>query len=62
MLYYAGPDQIIPLTSILGTLFGMALVFWSKIVILYHKLADSLRGRHNPAQEPAELQEPAPKP
>ena len=61
MLFYAGPDQIIPLTSLLGTAFGMALVFWSKIVILYHKLADSLRRRHNPTQQQSKLQEPAPK-
>ena len=61
MLFYAGPDQIIPLTSLLGTLFGMALVFWSKIVILYHKLADSFRGRHNSTQKQSDLKEPTPK-
>lgn len=61
MLFYAGPDQIIPLTGLLGTAFGMALVFWSKIVIWYHKFADSHWRRHNPTQERSELQEPAPK-
>ena len=61
MLFYAGPDQIIPLTGLLGTLFGMALVFWSKIVIFYHKLADSLWRKRNSTQEKSELQEPTPK-
>lgn len=60
MLFYAGPDQIIPLTGILGTLFGFALVFWSKIVIFFDRLINSLR-RHKPTEERSELQEPAPK-
>ena len=41
MLFYAGPDQIIPLTGLLGTVFGIALVFWSKIVIFFDKAMKS---------------------
>jgi hypothetical protein len=59
MLLYAGPDQIIPLTGILGTAFGIALVFWSKIVIFFDKLFN--RRRHEPTREESELHDPAPK-
>lgn len=29
---YVGPDQIMPLTSILGVLVGIALMFWNRLV------------------------------
>ena len=45
MLLYAGPDQIIPLTSAIGTALGFALVFWSKIVRLVLKIWDSFLGK-----------------
>ena len=61
MLFYAGPDQIIPLTSLLGTAAGFALIFWGKILNWCHKLANSLRGRQDPSPEQPEVQEPAPK-
>jgi hypothetical protein len=61
MLFYAGPDQIIPLTGLLGTVFGIALVFWSKIVIFFDKAINSLRRRGKPTQQGSDLQEPAPK-
>lgn len=32
MLIYVGPDQIIPLSGALGTIAGLALIFWHKIV------------------------------
>jgi hypothetical protein len=31
MLFYVGPDQFIPLTGFIGTVVGMALIFWGKI-------------------------------
>lgn len=34
---YIGPDQIMPLTSILGAIVGVALMFWNRIVGLAHK-------------------------
>lgn len=32
MLLYVGPDQIIPLSGVLGTIAGLALIFWHKVV------------------------------
>lgn len=34
---YIGPDQIMPLTSILGAIVGVALMFWNRLVGLFHK-------------------------
>lgn len=34
---YIGPDQIMPLTSILGAIAGVALMFWNRVVGLLVK-------------------------
>lgn len=34
VVLYIGPDQIMPLTSVLGAAFGLALMFWNRLVIL----------------------------
>jgi hypothetical protein len=39
MLLYVGPDQLIPLSGFLGTVFGLALIFWGKIVIGIRRVA-----------------------
>ena len=39
MLLYVGPDQIIPLSGAIGTVVGVALIFWGKVVQAFHKLA-----------------------
>jgi hypothetical protein len=31
MLFYAGPDQIMPIASALSTIIGLALIFWGKL-------------------------------
>ncbi len=31
MLLYVGPDQIVPLSGLLGTVTGLALIFWGKL-------------------------------
>ena len=32
MLLYAGPDQILPLMSVIGAIFGFLLIFWQRFV------------------------------
>ena len=32
LLLYVGPDQILPLTSFIGALIGIILVFWRYVV------------------------------
>ncbi len=48
MLLYVGPDQIIPLSGALGTVVGLALVFWGKIVQGFHKVAGLFTSKSNP--------------
>jgi hypothetical protein len=39
MLLYVGPDQIVPLSGFLGTVAGLALIFWGKLVQGVRRLA-----------------------
>jgi hypothetical protein len=38
IVLYVGPDQIMPLTSVLGAIAGIALMFWNRIVGLFVKV------------------------
>ena len=38
MILYVGPDQLIPLSGFLGTVFGLALIFWGKLMIGFRRL------------------------
>ena len=42
MILYVGPDQIIPLSGVIGTIIGMALIFWNKVVVAAGKVASYL--------------------
>lgn len=37
-LAYIGPDQILPLTSVLGAIVGVLLLFWRYVVTLFRRL------------------------
>jgi len=39
MILYITPDQVLPLSSVLGTVIGLALMFWGKLQGLYRKVA-----------------------
>jgi hypothetical protein len=45
MLLYGGPDQIIPLATILSTLSGLALIFWGKIMRAARRVVAWFSGR-----------------
>ncbi len=48
MLLYVGPDQIVPLSGFLGTVAGLALIFWGKLAQGIRKLASVIaRPSHN---------------
>jgi len=38
LVLYVGPDQILPLTSLLGAIFGLILIFWRYVVGLAGKV------------------------
>jgi hypothetical protein len=54
---YAGPDQIMTVTSGLASLLGLVLIFWNKVVNAFFKLIG--RSRPSAEQETAEGAEPS---
>ena len=50
MLLYVGPDQIIPLSGFLGTVAGLALIFWGKVVRGARRLAGAFSKSDQRAQ------------
>jgi hypothetical protein len=36
---YVGPDQILPLTSILGAIGGAIMIFWRQVVGVFRRIA-----------------------
>ena len=35
---YVGPDQVMPVMSILATVMGMLMIFWNKVMNIFRKL------------------------
>ena len=52
MLFYAGPDQIIPLASALSTVIGVALIFWGRLVQAFRKVFAFLAPRPGSEEKP----------
>jgi hypothetical protein len=38
ILAYAGPDQILPLASILGAIIGFLLIVWQRVVAMAYRV------------------------
>ncbi|HVN10003.1 MAG TPA: hypothetical protein VMV61_13580 [Patescibacteria group bacterium] len=45
MILYLTPDQVLPLSGALGTVVGLALMFWGKLQELYRKVASRLTSK-----------------
>jgi len=45
MILYLTPDQVLPLSGVLGTVVGLALMFWGKLQVLYRKVASRFSSR-----------------
>ena len=37
LILYAGPDQVLPIVSILGAIIGVLLIWWRRLVLLVRK-------------------------
>lgn len=44
LAFYAGPDQVMTVTSGLASILGVLLIFWHKLVAGFHKLVNKFRG------------------
>lgn len=57
---YVGPDQVMPVMSILATIAGLFLIFWNKVLSLVRRVlglkrstpADAAGSAPNPGSEP----------
>lgn len=38
MIIYIGPDQVMPVSTVLGTAVGLLLLFWNKAVALFYRI------------------------
>jgi hypothetical protein len=45
---YAGPDQVMTVTSGLAGLLGLLLMFWNKVVGMFFKMVRKLKGSPEP--------------
>jgi hypothetical protein len=42
---YVGPDQILPLTSALGAILGVLLMFWNRVLGMFRRIREFLSRR-----------------
>ncbi len=52
MLLYVGPNQLIPLSGFLGSVVGIALIFWNKLVRGFFKLVSLFSSKPSVEEEP----------
>jgi len=38
VILYVGPDQLMPVASVLGAIVGLALMFWNKLLGVFRKV------------------------
>lgn len=43
LAFYAGPDQVMTVTSGLASIIGVLLIFWHKVVATVHKIVNKFR-------------------
>lgn len=46
--FYAGPDQVMTVTSALASLLGLLLIFWNKVVGSFFKIVGVFRPKNHP--------------
>jgi hypothetical protein len=49
---YVGPDQIMPLASVLSAIVGVAVMFWHKLVALFRKVLGVFTRRGRSSEPP----------
>jgi hypothetical protein len=56
VVLYVGPDQIMPLTSVLGAIIGLALMFWNYLMGLARRTMTFLGRRSEPTSQDQPIQ------
>ena len=59
LFFYAGPDQILPIVSVLGAIIGVLLIWWQRFTMLVRKAWKFLLRKSQTS--PNKLQAPAKK-
>jgi hypothetical protein len=47
VILYVGPDQLLPLTSILGAIGGAVMIFWRQVVGLVRRIGGVFSKRNS---------------
>lgn len=42
---YVGPDQILPLTSVLGAILGVLMMFWNRVLGVFKRIKQLISRR-----------------
>jgi hypothetical protein len=50
---YAGPDQVMTVTSGLASVLGLLLIFWNKVVAAFFRVVRKIRGGDATPSDPA---------
>lgn len=58
LAFYAGPDQVMTVTSGLASIVGVLLIFWHKVIAAFTKIVNKFRG--TPAAAPVSQKETPP--
>ncbi len=53
LAFYAGPDQVMGVTSGIAGAIGVLLMFWNRIVGAFHKMMNKFRGSSAESTPPA---------
>ncbi len=57
---YAGPDQVMTVTSGLASLLGLLLIFWNKVVGIFFKIVRKVSGKPAPVEDPKDTPKETP--
>ena len=49
LAFYAGPDQVMTITSGLASIVGVLLIFWHKVVAMFSRIVNKFRSTPAPA-------------
>ena len=54
MVMYVGPDQMLPIASALGAIFGVLLIVWNRVMGLARRAFRFIMRKQNPTQPSGE--------